>query len=198
MWLWTFVRYFSEAKCTQSRCLCVWWLVVAKEVGSHAYVPVSPALLNFELIVQVQAIFLGRYRQSPWKYWLSTNVMKIGGQPEEGDPTNAYLPCSEVCLLLVGRQWAHAEPPQRMNPSGTGLCWGCCLWSCSVLMCAFCKVCERAVVSFASLNRLEGHAAALYVWSFCSKDGYVQTWCSYWCLYDTPKTSFRALKQVSL
>lgn len=29
---------------------------MVKEVCSHAYVPVSPALLNFELIVQVQAI----------------------------------------------------------------------------------------------------------------------------------------------
>lgn len=50
--------FFSpEEKCTHMHCLYVSaGPLMVKELRVHPYVPVSPVLLNLELIVQVQAI----------------------------------------------------------------------------------------------------------------------------------------------
>lgn len=48
------IFFFSEEKCTHFHCLSAVGLVMMKELCGHTYVPISPVLLNFDLIVQVQ------------------------------------------------------------------------------------------------------------------------------------------------
>lgn len=51
------MRFFSEEKFTHLCFMSALGLVVVKELCGHTYVPISPVLLlNFELIVLVQAV----------------------------------------------------------------------------------------------------------------------------------------------
>lgn len=48
--------FFSEEKCTHLHCLSAVGPVMVRKLCCQTYVPISPVLLNFELVVQVQTI----------------------------------------------------------------------------------------------------------------------------------------------